>query len=103
MIANQSFSLAPKAVLYDIFGGAMVKLYINCPALFLPRKGQQGSFPVQQLDFTLRMIQNELPTALRETKIQARKIRKRLMGMFALLTTIDLADYLLRVKSFGTC
>jgi hypothetical protein len=71
MIANQGFTLAAKAALYNMFGGAMIKIFINCPALFLPRKGQQGIFPVQRLDCTLRMIQNELPTALRETKILA--------------------------------
>jgi hypothetical protein len=98
MIANQHFTLAAKTALYDMFRGAMIKIYINCSALFLPRKGQQGIFPVQRLNSTLGIIQNELPTALRETKILSREIRKSPIGMLALTTTINLTDYLLRVK-----
>jgi hypothetical protein len=95
MISNQRFVLAAKAELYDVFGGAMVKLPIICPPLFLPRKGQNGMFPVQRPDSALCMIQNVLPHNLQDTKSFAGEINKRPMGMIALTTTIDLAGYLL--------
>jgi hypothetical protein len=36
MIAYQRFALAARVALYDMFGGAMIKIYFNCPPLFLP-------------------------------------------------------------------